>query len=320
MEISPSVYEHAAAFLGRTPWEVSRDARLLFEAHRAAYAYYRQQPVMPGIDIYNLEPEAYGATVVPPSESGIPAIGRPPYASTADLLRLPPLNPLTDGRIPMLIDVGRRLAQRFPEADIRVPLSGPFSIASNLIGAEALLIDVALEPQRTTDALMHLVDGQVAFAEEVRGAGLDVAFFESSACPPLLSAESFRRVELPALKEAMRRISQVAGHPIPCIIGGDTEPIVDAMLETGTGYLICPSETDQPKFMRKVWDRIDVRIRINMDPGVLSRGTWEQIQQEADRVIGLVAGRPNVCIGTGALPYEAPPEHVKRLMEYVKTV
>ncbi|NOX53080.1 MAG: hypothetical protein GXP27_01300 [Planctomycetes bacterium] len=320
MDISPSVYEHAAAFLGRTPWEASRDGRLLFEAHRTAYEYYRQRPVMPGIDIYNLEPEAYGATIVPPSGSGIPAIERPPYASTADLLHLPPLNPRTDGRIPMLIDVGRRLAQRFPEADIRVPISGPFSIASNLIGPEALLIDVALEPQRTADALMHLVEGQVAFAEAVREAGLDVAFFESAACPPLLSVESFRRVELPALKEAMRRIGHVVGHPIPCIIGGDTEPIVEAMLETGTGYLICPSETDQSKFMRKVWDHTDVRIRINMDPGVLSRGTWEQIQQEADRVIGLVAGRSNVCIGTGALPYEAPPEFVKRLMAYVESI
>jgi len=34
---TPVVYEHAARFVGRTPWEVSRDAELLFEGHRGQY-------------------------------------------------------------------------------------------------------------------------------------------------------------------------------------------------------------------------------------------------------------------------------------------
>ena len=72
MDISPSVYEHAAMLIGRTPWEVSRDGDLIFEAHAAAYRRYRQTPVMPGIDIYNLEAEAYGAAVARPGGNGIP--------------------------------------------------------------------------------------------------------------------------------------------------------------------------------------------------------------------------------------------------------
>ena len=38
------------------------------------------------------------------------------------------------------------------------------------------------------------------------------------------------------------------GHPVPCIIGGDTLPILDSILDTGTGYLICPQRTkaDRP--------------------------------------------------------------------------
>ena len=37
----------------------------------------------------------------------------------------------------------------------------------------------------------------------------------------------------------------------------------------------------------------------------------------APRILALVAGRENVCLGTGALPYETPPEHVVRAIEYV---
>ena len=319
MDISPSVYEHAAFLIDRTPWEVSRDGDLIFEAHAEAYRTYRQTPVMPGIDIYNLEAEAYGGVIDKPDGIGIPAISTPIFTSARELTGLKPLDSTRDGRIPVIIEVARRLAAEFPEAVIRVPVSGPFSIASNLVGFETLLFDVATEPESVAAALMHLVDGQVAFAEGLKAVGVDVAFFESAACPPLLSPKSFRQVELPALESVMARIGEVVGHPIPCIIGGDTTPIVEAMLETGTGYLACPYETDQEAFMKKVWDRTDVRIRINSDVELISRGTWEQIRADADRIIRWAEGRNNVCMGTGALPYETPPENVLKVMEYVRS-
>lgn len=316
MDISPSVYEHAARFIRRNPWDVSRDPELLFQAHAAAYRFYRQTPIMPGIDIYNLEPEAYGATVEEPVEENIPAIRRHVLPNTAGLLGLPPLDPRRDGRIPMQIAVARRLHEVFPEATIRVPISGPFSIASNLVGFDTLLSECATDPETVQAALWHLAGGQAAFAQAVQEAGVDVAFFESAACPPMLSPELFRRIEFPVLKDLMARMGQIVGHPIPCIIGGNTEPIVDIMLETGTGYLVCPFETGQRAFMRKVWNRTDVRVRINADMRIVSRGTRGEIAAEADRLLDIVRDRPNVCLGTGALPYETPPENVRYLMEY----
>ena len=70
--------------------------------------------------------------------------------------------------------------------------------------------------------------------------------------------------------------------------------------------------------MKKVWDRIDVRIRVNSDVRLISRGSWREIQADADRIFRMTEGRPNVCMGTGALPYETPPENVLMLMEYVR--
>ncbi len=317
MELSPSVYEHAAALIGRTPWEVSRDEQLIFEAHAAAYRLYRQRPIMPGIDIYNLEAEAYGARVEPPTGVGIPAIKKPLFDSIAGLFHLRPLDPASDGRLPMALRVARRLQDAFPEALVRAPVSGPFSIACNLVGFENILLDVASRPDEVAQALLHLAPGQIALAKAVRQLGLDVAFFESAACPPMLSPANFRRVELPALKAILQGMAEVLGHPVPCIIGGDTTPILDAILETGTSYVVAPYETDQAAFMRKIWDRTDVHVRINTDAFIIAHGTWPQIQAEADRILRLVQGRPNVSMGTGALPYETPPENVLRLRDYL---
>lgn len=318
MELSPSVYEHAAAVIGGTPWEVSRNEHLLFEAHAAAYRLYRHRPIMPGIDIYNLEAEAYGAVVEPPAAAiGIPAITRPLYDSIDGLFQLRPFDPQTDGRLPMVLRVARRLAETFPEALVRVPVSGPFSITSNLVGFENLLIDVARRPDEVAEALLKLVPGQIALAEAIRDAALDVAFFESAACPPMLSPANFRCVELPALKSILQGMAQVLGHPVPCIIGGDTTPILEAILETGTHYVVAPYETDQAAFMKKLWNRTDVHVRINTDVEIIAHGDWPKIQAEADRILALTQGRPNVSMGTGALPYETPPENVLRLRDYL---
>lgn len=320
MEISPSVYEHAAALINETSWAASRDAELMFQAHAEAYRRYRHTPIMPGIDIYNLEAEAYGATVDQPEGTGIPSIGTHPLKGIDELLALPPLDPERDGRIPMQVGVAQRLAEAFPEATIRVPVAGPFSIASNLLGFEPLITSAFLDPERTGAALLHLVEGQAAFARAVKTAGVDVAFFESAACPPMLSPELFRQVELPALTAAMQRIGEAVGHPVPCIIGGNTAPIVEAMLETGTNYLACPFETDQEAFMKKVADRPDVHIRVNSDLRIIASGTREEIRAEADRVIRLIGDRENVCLGTGALPYETNPDNVLYVMDYVRGV
>ncbi|MDW7678972.1 MAG: hypothetical protein SCK70_00280, partial [bacterium] len=93
MDFSPAVYEHAARLIQRSPWEVSRDDNLLFQAHAAAYRVYEHSPIVVGIDIYNLEAEAYGAIIEPPAGDDIPAIGKPVCQSIDDLMNLTLFDP-----------------------------------------------------------------------------------------------------------------------------------------------------------------------------------------------------------------------------------
>ena len=44
MALAAAVYEHAAYLIGRTPWEVSRNEGLTYEAHAEAYRRYRHSP------------------------------------------------------------------------------------------------------------------------------------------------------------------------------------------------------------------------------------------------------------------------------------
>lgn len=317
MQFCPSVYEHAARVIGESPWEVSRDVELLSKAHIEAYRLYLYRPIVVGIDIYNLEAEAYGAVVGRAAGNAIPAICEYPCSSVKELIVLEPFDPKTAGRIPMVIEAAGRVSDNCPDADVRIPLSGPFSLAANLVGFENLLCEIQTGPDLVAEALKHLVAGQVEFCKQVVRKGFDIAFFESSATPPLLSPQDFRQIELEALKEIMRKTAAVVGHPVPCIMGGDTLPILDDILQTGTGYVCCPAKTNQRKFMEKMRDHPDVMVRINMDARAITSKNFEDVEKEVDRVLALAENRRNVCIGMGCLPFEAEPEVVLKTKEYI---
>ena len=309
---NPSVYEHAARFVGRTPWDVSRDPELMFRGHRDAWLEYRHTPIVVGIDIYNLEAEAYGAKVEVPGDGGIPAIHQPLFSTLDEALDLEPFDVARDGRLAMVIDVGRRLAAALPEADVRIPVSGPFSIAFNLRGINQLCEDVALRPGDVARWLLRIAENQSVFTRAIIAAGLDVAFFESAAAPPLLSPRQFHDVELPALRLILQLTSELAGHAVPCIMGGHTALILDDILSTGTGYVVCNVETNQRKFVDRLCaTHPHVNVRINMDPRIVACASEDAIRAEVDRILAIAAGRPNCLMGTGCLPLETPPANIR---------
>ena len=317
---TPVIYEHAARFVGRSPWEVSRDAELMFAAHRAAYLEYRQQVIAVAIDIYNLEAEAYGAKVEAGGGDAIPAIREPLLSSIEEGTCLPPFDPRRDGRIAMVLSVAQRLKREFPEADVRVPVSGPFSIAFNLRGINDLCLDAALHPQELAKTLMRLAENQAVLCRAVAEAGLDVAFFESAAAPPILSPRQFHELEMPALQRVLEIAADAVGHAVPCIMGGNTYPVLDDILATGTSYLCCNVETDQAAFVERVFrTHPHVKIRVNLDPAVVACNDPARTYRAIDHVLGIVGPRTNCVMGTGALPLETPPENIRLIREYLST-
>lgn len=315
---STAVYEHAARFVNRSPYEVSRDPELLYLGHKLAWLEYRHTPIVVGIDIYNLEAEAYGAKVCVPEKNGIPAIHDPIFETSDQILDLKPFDPERDGRIAMVVSAGRRLAKELPEATVKIPLAGPFSIAFNLLGINKLCEEVAEKPETVAKMLLRLAENQIPFCRFIIQNGLTPSFFESAAAPPILSPRQFREIELPALQQIIEVASEISNTRIPCIMGGNTYPILDELLSTGTNYLVCNPETDQRNFVKKVWEKNpDVKIRVNMRSDIVVSDSPEKIYEEIDRILEITRGCSNCILGTGALPYETPIENVRLIREYV---
>ncbi len=184
-------------------------------------------------------------------------------------------------------------------------------------------LDVLVEPGQALrtaglELTGSLAENQVVLCRAIAKAGLNVAFFESAAAPPILSPRQFQEVELPALKRVLALAADCIGRPVPCIMGGNTFPILDAILSTGTNYLVCNVETNQAMFVERVSrTHPHVMIRVNLDPGVVACSEPQPLYRGIDRVLEIAGGRPNCLMGTGAMPYETPLGNIRLIREYL---
>jgi uroporphyrinogen-III decarboxylase len=187
-----------------------------------------------------------------------------------------------------------------------------------LRGINDLCLDAALYPEELARMLMRLAENQAVLCRAVAKAGLDVAFFESAAAPPMLSPRQFHDLEMPALRRVLEIAAEAMGRPVPCIMGGNTYPVLDDILSTGTNYLACNVENDQAAFVERVWrTHPEVKVRVNLDPGIVACREPARIYRAIDRVLEMVGRRTNCVMGTSALPLETPPENIRLIREYL---
>ncbi len=310
----PAVLEHAAALIGKTPWEVSRSATLLAQAHIRAHEIYAHSPVVCGIDVYHAEVEAWGGEVRPQSHAQTPALTRPLFENVSDILNLPALDPEHNGRFPMFCAAASAISGKF-SCEVQVPVGGPVSLAIGLLGFENLLLEFAESTAAIGAVIAFLARHQAGLCAKLIALGFRPAIYESGAAPPLVSPEIFQRIVAPALSEVLQA-GRAAGRPLTCIIGGNVALIAEAMLRCGPGYVICPAETDQVAFMRAALKFPEIAVRVNMPASVLASGDRMAINRTIDRLLPLALDHPRGLLGTGVVPFDCQPAWVLDAQRY----
>ena len=109
----PAVYEHKAALVGVRPSEMCRDADLFEKAIIREVDVYEPDMLVVGCDVYNVEAEAAGSTVFYPDSNDVPAVTERSVRVGDDLSRLRIPDPKSSGRMPLHLEVGRRIQERF---------------------------------------------------------------------------------------------------------------------------------------------------------------------------------------------------------------
>ncbi len=316
LPFAPTVLEHSAAVIGRTPSECARDGRLLADAQVAAWRAYGHDLVTVGIDVYNLEAEALGCEVRFHEDRSVPGIVSHPLAVPS---RLPDLTfDKARGRIgPTLAAAADVLARIGSDVPVSMGICGPFSIAVELRGYERLMEDCADDPDRARGLIDALLEHQCRYCDAILAEGLGVTVFESWATPPLLSPALYAAFAAPAETSLVRHLRNRGAATAPLVIGGDTTAVVDAILATGTTLLVADSSVDLGGFLRKA-SALDRTLRGNLDPKRLASSTPEHLLSLVDAMLDIAGGYRRFLVGTGVVSYDTPPENLRAIRRHLE--
>lgn len=313
----PAIYEHKARLVGRSPSEVCRSLDLLLESLEKELELYDPDALTVGLDVYNVEAEAVGCEVRYFGRSpDVPAVAAPLLAGPGDLGKLGRPDPERDGRMPLFLEAAARLREaKGRDIVVRGALTGPFSLACALAGTEEVLVATVEDPAFVRRLLDFSARVAVDFGTAFLGRGVEPVLFDSKASPAAASPRVFRDFVLPAYRDAVIPALREAGAgALPLIIGGDTTAILEDLLRTGAGQLLCDAGSDLALFVRRCGEERRA-LRASVDARLVHTGTPDEIRSEAGRVLGQAAGRRGFLFGCGVVAYDCDPRNVIALRE-----
>jgi len=313
----PAVYEHKARLIGRSPSEVCRSLDLLLEALEKELEIYGPDALTVGVDVYNVEAEAVGCEVRYFGRSpDVPAVAAPILDGPGGIGRLRRPDPGRDGRMPLLVEAAARLARaKGGEVVVRGAVTGPFSLACALAGTEEVLVATVEEPRFVRDLLDFSARVTADFGKAFLAKGVEPVLFDSKASPGAASPRVFREFVLPAYRDSVIPELRGAGaRMLPLIIGGDTTLILEDLLETGAGQLLCDAGADLGLFVKRCGEERRA-LRSSVDARLVHTGSPDGIRAEARRMLQALAGRPGLLFGCGVVAYDCDPRNVLALRE-----
>ncbi len=311
----PAIYEHKAWFIDATPSDVCRNADLFLKALIKEYETISPDALTIGLDVYNPEAEALGCKVTyyEKGELTIPSVlstGHLPYPGADQFLNMPVPNPSQASRLSLNIQVAGSIVKEIgDEVPIRGAVSGPFSLAITLFGAEAMFILAMSEPDEMRKVLQKCNDVIKEYGKAFIDSGCDVIIFDSQASPALISPAMYRSIVFPFHNQLIVYFQEIGCNHVPLIIGGDTLTIIDDYLATGANNILCDATSDYTKFHEKCCEARRA-YRRNIATTDFTTSQPDTYYDLATEYLKEARGYPGFILGTGVVPYGTPTANI----------
>ena len=192
----------------------------------------------------------------------------------------------------------------------------PFSLASMIRGTESWMTDLYLaEETQLFELLEYCTDVTCQFIRLMAQTGAHmVSNGDSPAGPDLIPADLYIKFAKPYEKEVVN-VAHEAGVDYVLHICGNTDIIIEHMLETGTDGLELDYKTDVQKAYELMKDKCT--FLGNVDPsGVLARGTPELVRQKTIELLDIYSKSNRFVLNAGcAIPSNTPEENIKMFIK-----
>lgn len=315
--VGPLAVHYCAKLAGVSLRDYTLRPEVLADCVIKYYERFRPDAVWLSADTW-VNAQAMGAAVAFPDENQpLGGSGEPFIKTAADLERIPPPDPTSQGRWPLMLEAMRRIrAALGPE----VFLVGcfdqyPFSLACALMGIERIMLAVTDDLPMVEALMSRCAEYTVAYACALAAEGADM--LSGGASPAaLLGPKLYREIALPFEQKAIARIKASTGLPVSLHICGNATPILADLARSGADVL----ELDHRTNLRDACRIIPRHIAIwgNLDPvSVLAQGSPREVSAAAQEFIQTMRGEGHhrFVLSSGCtLAVETPAENLQALI------
>jgi uroporphyrinogen decarboxylase len=319
--VGPMMMDIGATVLDVPVGRYASDPDVLARAQLALYEAVGQDIIFIGCDNYYIA-EGFGCVAeLPPDET--PHLHRPAVERIGDVYDLQVPDPLTDGRMPVMIEATRLVRKAVgDEVAIRTPGTGPFALASYFIDTQNFLVEVGMAdagmPGSDPDAIHHALDlaadALIAFGKACVDAGADLLHCgDSLASCDVISPKDYERWAFPYERKVIQAWKAYGAKTLLHICG-DSSKVLDLYVQTGADIIEIDHKVDLAWAKQLVGDR--ACLIGNVDPvTVLMQGTPEKVQVASNACLDAATGGGGYILGSGCVvPRPTPLENVRAMV------
>jgi uroporphyrinogen decarboxylase len=290
----PIVSALAGRMIGVSAGTYYTDFDKMAEAHTALYDEMRQDVIAIMADLF-LEVEAMGAEIEF-VEDDVPRLRSYLLKDKTALGSLEVPGPMKSGRMPGYLEACRKVGGAIKESPVGGVICGPWTLATNLRGAENLIMDTATDPDFVHELMRFTVEVVKTFGQHIKEAGVGLSLSEAPASLSLISPKIFRAFVLPYEKEVISHLRE-RRTSVTVHICGFIDPIMEDIASMGAIAL----SMDQPSSLEKMFEASDGKMVVigNVSTGVFVDGTREDIEKEVRRCLAVGKERPGYILATG---------------------
>lgn len=303
-----------ARVLGCPLKDYFQDGKKLADSTVACYELFGHDSVDITWDIM-MEAETAGAELEFPDDS-VPRVRKHALSQKSALSSLELPHPEKSGRFPLYLEACRAVENVLRKPVLSGTVTGPWTTATGLRGAEQLILDTMDDPTFVEELMRFTTETTKILGSKVIERGLGLTMGEAASSCSLISPAIYRKFIKPRHQEIVQFFREKKAG-LSMHICGYIDPIMEDILDLG----IVALSLDSPSSLKKMIDVSQKRIALvgNVATSLFASATREEMEEAVKECIGVAAPGGAFIISSGCeLPYNATVERARFFIEAAK--
>jgi len=324
--VAPYMYDVSVVAAGVSLLDYYTDADVMARAQLRLHELVQQDVISVGADNFYIA-EGFGCETTREEEE-LPALVKPAVEKLADVFDVRPLDPHSDGRMPLMLEaIAKVRAAVGDQVAVRSPGTGPFALASYLIGTQPWLLEVGMieagmaeaDEQAVQHALDVATESLIRFGKACWDAGADIIHCgDSLASCDMISPRTYQRFAFPCQQRVFQAWKEYGITGSILHICGDSTKVLDLYADTGADLIEIDNMVDLAVARKKIGDRVTLVGNVHTVNDLL-QGNPESVRAASQRCIRQAGGGRGFMLGSGCIvPRYTPIENLQEMVRVAR--